>query len=69
MKKGEWMWKEVFMIQTINRRKQPLSTSKGGRFCLGVTKVEIQDGTIIGKLCPMFDYTEKKIITIDAYKK
>ena len=22
-----------------------------------------------GKLCPMFDYTEKKIITIDAYKK
>ena len=39
-----------------------------GRFCLGVAKVEIQDGTIIGKRCSVFDYTEKKIITINAYK-
>ena len=28
-----------------------------GRFCLGVAKVEGQDGTIIGKRCPLFDYT------------
>ena len=27
------------------------------------------DGTIIGKRCPVFDYTEKRIVTIDAYKK
>ena len=27
-KKGKWMWKEVFMIQTINQREQALSTSK-----------------------------------------
>ena len=40
-----------------------------GRFCLGVAKVESQDGTIIGKRCPVFDYTEKKIIIINAYKK
>ena len=40
-----------------------------GRFCLGVAKVEGQDGTIIGKRCPVFDYTEKKIIMINAYKK
>ena len=40
-----------------------------GRFCLSVAKVESQDGTIIGKHCPVFDYTEKKIVTIDAYKK
>ena len=40
-----------------------------GRFCLGVAKVESQYGTIIGKRCPVFDYTEKKIFTIDAYKK
>ena len=40
-----------------------------GRFCLGVAKVEIQDGTIIGKRCSVFDYTEKKIVTINAYKK
>ena len=40
-----------------------------GRFCLGVVKVEGQEGTIIGKRCPVFDYTEKKIVTINAYKK
>ena len=40
-----------------------------GRFCLGVVKVDSQDGKIIGKRCLVFDYTEKKIITIDAYKK
>ena len=39
------------------------------RFCLGVAKVESKDGTIICKRCPVFDYTNKKIITIDAYKK
>ena len=36
---------------------------------IGVAKVESQDGTIIGKRCPVFDYTEKKIFTINAYKK
>ena len=40
-----------------------------GRFCLGVAKVESQDGKIIGKRCPVFDYTEKKISRINAYKK
>ena len=40
-----------------------------GRFCLGVAKVESTDRTIIGKRCPVFDYTEKKIVTIDSYKK
>ena len=34
-----------------------------------MAKVESQDGTIIGKRCPVFDYTEKKFVTIDAYKK
>ena len=28
-----------------------------GRFCLGVAKVEGQDGKIIGKRCLVFDYT------------
>ena len=40
-----------------------------GRFCLGVAKVEGQDGKIIGKSCPVFDYTQNKIVTISAYKK
>ena len=34
-----------------------------------MAKVEDQDGTIIGKQCTVFDYTEKKIVTISAYKK
>ena len=40
-----------------------------GRFCLGVEKVEIRYGTTTGNLCPVFNYTENKIVTIDAYKK
>ena len=36
------------------------------RLCLGVGKVEGQDGKIIGKHCPVFDYAEKKIVTISA---
>ena len=34
-----------------------------------MAEVEGQDGTIIGKHCPVFDYTEKKIVTIYTYKK
>ena len=30
-----------------------------GRFYLGVSKVEGQDGKIIGKRCPVFDYREE----------
>ena len=33
-----------------------------------MVKVESQDGKIIGKRCPVFDYTDKKIVRIDAYK-
>ena len=40
-----------------------------GRFFLGVAKGEGQDKTIICKRCPVFDYTEKKIVTINSYKK
>ena len=34
-----------------------------------MARVESKDGTITGKRCPVFDYTYKKIVTIDAYKK
>ena len=41
-----------------------------GQFYLGVAKVEGQYGTIIGKRCPVFDYTEKKIVILFAkYKR
>ena len=50
-------------------KKATFKYEQEGRFCLGVVKVEGQDGKIIGKRCPVFDYTEKKIVTISAYKK
>ena len=37
---------------------------------LEVAKVESKEhGEITGKHCPVFDYTGKKIVTVDAYKK
>ena len=64
MKKGKWMRKEVFIIQTINPKRATFKYQQEGWFCLGVAKVEGQDGKVIGKRCPVFDYTEKKIVTI-----
>ena len=56
-----------------NTKNQPKRTrfkyEQERRFCLGVAKVEGRDGKIIGKRCPMFDYTEKKFFTISAYKQ
>ena len=58
------------VYDTNNQPKRAIfKYEQEGRFCLGVAKVEVQDGTIIGERCPVFDYTEKKIFTIDAYKK
>ena len=39
------------------------------RFCIGVANIESKNGTITGKRCPVFDYTNKKILTIGVYKK
>ena len=50
-------------------KKATFKYEKEGRFCLVMAKVESQDWTIIGKRCPVLDYTEKKIVTINAYKK
>ena len=49
-------------------KKATLKYEQEGGLCLGVAKVESQDGTIIGKHFPMFDHTENKIFTINAYK-
>ena len=40
-----------------------------GKFCIIVANVESKYGKITGKRCPVFNYTVKKIFTIDAYKK
>ena len=58
------------VYETNNQTKRAtFKYEQEGRFCLGVAKSESQDWTIIGKRCPVFDYTDKKIVTIDAYKK
>ena len=51
-------------------KKATFKYEQEGRLCLRVAKVESkEDGTITWKRCPVFDYTGKKIVTIDAYKK
>ena len=51
-------------------KKATFKYEQEGRFFLGVARVESKEyATIIGKRCLVFGYTEKKIVTIDAYKK
>ena len=50
-------------------KRESFKCEEEGQFCLVVAKEEGQYGTIIGKRFPVFDYTEKKIVTITAYKK
>ena len=50
--------------------KSTFKYDQRGQFFLVVAKVESkEDRKIIGKCCPVFNYTVKKIVTIDAYKK
>ena len=57
------------VYETNNQtRRATFKYEQEGQFCLGVAKSESQDGTIIGKRCLVFDYTDKKIVTIYAYK-
>ena len=61
---------ERYVYNTNNQpKKATFKYEQEWWFCLGVAKVVGQDGKIIGKLCPVFDYTEKKIVTINTYKK
>ena len=50
-------------------KKSTFKYEQKGRFCLGAANIESKNVTIAGKRCPVFDYTGKKIVTIDAYKK
>ena len=50
-------------------KKSTFKYEQEGRLCLGVAKIESKNGKIKGKRCPVFDYTNKKIVTIDAYKR
>ena len=58
------------VYETNNQpKKATFKYKQEGKFCLGVAKVESKDERIIGKRCPVFDYSDKKIVTIDDYKK
>ena len=50
-------------------KKATFKYEQEGSFCLGVARIESKNGTITGKQCTIFEYTGKKIVTIDAYKK
>ena len=55
---------------TNNRpKKSTFKYEQEGRFCLGVANIESNIGTITNKKYPVFDYSEKKKVTIDAYMK
>jgi hypothetical protein len=43
--------------------------TKEGRFCVGVSYVEVSGGTIEGRRCETFDYSAKNLITITAEEK
>ena len=61
---------ERCVYDTKNQPKRAsFKYEQAGRFCISVAKVESKDGTIICKRCPVFKYTEKKIVMINAFKK
>ena len=51
------------------QKKSTFKYEQEGRFCLGVSNIESKNGRITDKQYPVFDYSSKKIVTIDAYKK
>ena len=69
MKKLTLMLKTDKYDTNNQQKKATFKYELEGRFGLGVAKIEIKNGTITGKRCPVFDYIGKKIVKIDAYKK
>ena len=64
---GEVDVKRYFYETNNQPKKATFKYEQEGRFCLVVVKVESKEcGTITGKRCPVFDYTGKKIVSIDA---
>ena len=47
-------------------RKATFKYEQEKRLCLGVANIESKNGTIIGKRCPVFDYSGKQTVTIDV---
>ena len=49
-------------------RKTTFKYPEQARFCLGVCKVKLLNGSFEGRKCRVFDYTCKKIISIQDYE-
>ena len=47
-------------------KKSTFEYEQEGMFYLGAAKIEIKNGKITGKRCPVFDHSGGKIVTIDA---
>ena len=61
---------KIGVYETNNQpKRETFKYEQEGKLCLGVAKVENKYGTITGKRCPVFDYTDNNIFTIDTYKK
>ena len=67
-KKGKVYVKRGVYDTNNQPKRASFKYEQEGRLCLSVAKVESKYGTIIGKRFPVFGYTEKKIVTIDACK-
>ena len=68
-KKGKGYVKRGVYETNNQPKRATFKYEQEGRFCLRVAKVESKYGTIPGQRCPVFDYTDKIIVTIDDYKK
>ena len=52
-----------------NNMKATFKYPEQTRFCLGVCKVKLENGSFEGRKCRVFDFTCKKIISIEDYEK
>ena len=50
-------------------KKSTFKYEQEERFCLGVANIESKNGRTTVKRCPVFDYTNKNIVKIGAYRK
>ena len=69
MKKGKIDVKTSNYDSNNQPKKATFKYEQEGGFCLGVARIENKNGMITGKWCLVSDYSGKRIVTIDAYKK
>ena len=48
--------------------KESYKYANEARFCLGVVKVQLLDGKILGRRSILFDYTAKQIVSLTEWR-